>query len=186
MKYLLIKNALFVCLAAGLIAGGLYYYNQYRMKFLNFIIPNMYGPEDHFDEFRSHALGALITKIVKDKEIKLPKVIVWGTGKPIREWLYVDDCVEVFTKALDMEPMIEPINIGQGKGITIKNMAEMIKRVVNYEGELVFDDSRPDGAPRKVMNIDKMEKIFNWLPPTKLEDGIKNTVDWYYKNHINK
>lgn len=162
------------------------YHNQYGMDFINFLVPNMYGPGDHFDEVRSHALGALIMKIVKAKEEKLPKVIVWGTGKPIREWLYVDDCVEAFVRTLTIPPSLEPINIGQGIGISIRDLARLIKEIVGYKGRLVFDTSRPDGAPYKVMNVDKFKKIFNWLPPIKLEDGIKKTVKWYYKNIIGK
>lgn len=162
------------------------YHRQYGMDFINFLVPNMYGPGDHFDEVRSHALGALIMKIVKAKEENLPEVIVWGTGKPIREWVYVDDCVEAFIRALEIPPVLEPINIGQGVGISIADLAKTIKRIVGYKGKLVFDTSKPDGAPYKVMNVDKMKKIFNWTPPTKLEEGIKKTVDWYYENVLKK
>ncbi|MCK4781673.1 NAD-dependent epimerase/dehydratase family protein [Candidatus Parcubacteria bacterium] len=161
------------------------YHNQYKMDFINFLVPNMYGPNDHFNEVRSHALGALVMKVVKAEEENLPEVIIWGTGEPIREWLYIDDCVEAFIRALEIPSAIELINIGQGKGISIGELAKMIKEIVGYKGKLVFDISKPDGAPYKVMNVERMEKIFNWLPPTKLENGIKKTVDWYYKNIIN-
>lgn len=160
------------------------YHNQYGMNFINFLVPNMYGPGDHFDEVRSHAMGALIMKIVKAKEENLPEVIVWGTGKPIREWLYIDDCVEAFMRALEIPSIVEPINVGQGVGISIAEMAKMIKEIVGYEGVLVFDTSKPDGAPYKVMSVERMKGIFNWLPSTPLEEGIKKTVDWYYKNRL--
>lgn len=162
------------------------YHNQYKMNFMNFIIPNMYGPGDHFEEVRSHAMGALIMKIVKAKEENLPEVIVWGTGKPIREWLYIDDCVEVFIRALDADSVIEPINVGKGTGISIGDMAELIKNIIGYEGKLTFDASKPDGAPYKIMNVDRLKQIFSWVPQVEIEDGIKQTVDWYYKNKINK
>ena len=162
------------------------YHNQYGMDFINFLVPNMYGPGDHFDAVRSHAMGALIMKIVKAKEENLPEVIVWGTGKPVREWLYIDDCVEAFVRALKTPPVIEPINIGQGFGISIADMAKMIKKIVGFQGKLVFDTSMPDGAPYKVMNAERMKTIFDWLPSTQLEEGVKKTVDWYYKNVINK
>jgi len=158
---------------------SLAYHNQYGMDFVNFLVPNMYGPGDHFNEVRSHALGALIMKIVKAKKEKSPEVIVWGTGKPVREWLYIDDCVEIFMRALEIEPFVKPINIGQGKGISIKDLAEMIKEVVGYEGKLVFDTSKPDGAPYKIMNVDKMKTMFDWVPPTGLKEGIKKTIEWY-------
>ena len=162
------------------------YYNQYGMDFINLLVPNMYGPGDHFNEMKSHALGALIMKIIKAKKENLPEVIIWGTGKPVREWLYVDDCVEAFIRALEIPLVLEPINIGQGKGISIADLAKMIKEIVDYKGKLAFDASKPDGAPYKVMNIERMKEIFNWVPPTKLEEGIRKTVDWYYKNVISK
>ena len=160
------------------------YHNQYGMDFVNFSVPNMYGPGDHFDEVRSHAMGALIMKIVKAKEENLPEVIVWGTGRPVREWLYVDDCVEAFIRALEIPPIVEPINIGQGVGISIVDMAKMIKKMVGFQGKLVLDTSKPDGAPYKVMNVERMKRIFDWLPSTPLEEGVKKTIDWYYKSQL--
>lgn len=158
------------------------YHNQFGMDFINLLVPNMYGPGDHFEEVRSHALGALIMKIVEAKKAGKPEVIVWGTGKPVREWLYVDDCVEILLRSMNIDAISEPINIGQGRGVSIKEMAEIIQQVAGYEGKLVFDASKPDGAPYKIMNVEKMKKIFNWVPETKLEDGIKQTVQWYLEN----
>lgn len=164
-----------------------YAYNkQYNLDTVNFLVPNMYGPEDHFDEVRSHALGALIKKIIKAQLEKTPEVIIWGSGNPVREWLYIDDCVEAFIRGLSIDPIVEPINLGQGTGITIKDMAKIIQKIVGYKGKLVYDRSRPDGAPYKIMNVDRMKKIFNWTPPTRLEAGIKKTIDWYYKYRIRK
>jgi len=158
------------------------YYKQYGFKTISLILPNMYGPGDHFDEKRSHALGALIMKFLEAKRKNRPEVILWGTGKPIREWLYVDDGAEALIRALDIELTIEPINIGVGKGISILELAELIKEVVGYKGEIVLDKSKPDGAPYKTMNNKRMKKIFNWIPPTSLEEGIEKTVEWYIKN----
>ena len=157
------------------------YHHQYGMNFVNFLVPNMYGPDDHFDEVRSHAMGALIMKIVNAKENNLPEVVVWGTGKPVREWLYIDDCVEAFIRSLDIDTGIEPINIGQDIGISIKDLAEKIKKIVGYKGNLVFDATKPDGALYKTMNVDKLKSIFNWLPQTSLDKGIRKTIDWYYE-----
>jgi GDP-L-fucose synthase len=158
------------------------YYKQYGFETVNLILPNMYGPEDHFDETRSHALGALIMKFVEAKRKNQPEVIVWGTGKPIREWLYVDDGAEILIKSLEIEPIIEPINVGVGKGIAIFELAELIKEVVDYKGEIVLDTSKPDGAPYKTMDNTKLKKIFKWEPPTSLRDGIEKTVEWYIEN----
>ena len=158
------------------------YYKQYGFKTINLILPNMYGPGDHFEETRSHALGALIMKFVEAKRKNQQEVIVWGTGKPIREWLFVDDGAEILVKSLEIEPMIEPINVGVGKGISIMELAELIKEVVDYKGEIVLDTSKPDGAPYKTMDNTKLKEIFNWVPPTSLREGIEKTIEWYINN----
>lgn len=159
------------------------YNKQYGMDSINLIMPNMYGPEDHFEEKRSHALGALIKKMSDAKKENRPEVIVWGTGKPVREWLYVEDAAEAMIKAISATPTIEPINIGVGKGVSVKELAETIKETVGYKGNLVFDITKPDGAPYKTMGNDKMKKLFmGWYPPTDLKEGIKKTVQWYNEN----
>lgn len=178
LGYGLIRKASWVQLRA--------YLNQYGFESLSFLIPNMYGPDDHFDEVRSHALGALIKKIVKAKEENLPEVIIWGSGKPVREWLFVDDCVEIFMRSFDIETSIEPINIGQGIGVSIRELVDIITKIVKYKGKFIYDTSRPDGAPYKIMNVDRLKKTFNWMPATSLEKGIKLTIDWYYKNMFRK
>ncbi|MFA6329456.1 MAG: NAD-dependent epimerase/dehydratase family protein [Candidatus Micrarchaeia archaeon] len=158
------------------------YSRQYGMNFTNFLVPNMYGPGDHFEEERSHALGALIMKIVKAKQKGEPQVTVWGSGKPVREWLYIDDCVEAFMRALEKDTPVEPINLGQGTGISIGDLAEKIRKKAGYQGKLVLDKTKPDGAPYKVMNVDKLRKIFGWTPSTSLDEGIEKTIEWYCNN----
>jgi len=158
------------------------YYKQYGFKTINLILPNMYGPGDHFEETRSHALGALIMKFVEAKKKNQPEVIVWGTGKPIREWLFVDDGAEILIKSLEIVPIIEPINVGVGKGISIAELAKLIREVVGYKGEIVLDTSKPDGALYKTMDNTKLREIFNWVPPTSLRRGIEKTVEWYINN----
>ena len=158
------------------------YHRQYGMKFTNFLVPNMYGPWDHFEEERSHALGALIMKISKAKNNNVPGVTVWGTGKPVREWLFVKDCAEAVYRALDVETDVEPINLGQGFGISIKDLAEKIKILVGYKGDLVYDATKPDGAPYKIMDVKKLKKVFNWIPQTSIDEGLNLTLEWYLKN----
>lgn len=153
------------------------YTRQYNMKFINLVLPNMYGPGDYFDAERSHALGALLMKIVNAKKKNLPEVVVWGTGKPIREWLYVDDGAEALVRAMNLNYYVEPINIGVGRGISIKDLSLLIKKIVGYQGRLVFDKTKPDGAPYKVMNVALCKKIFKWLPQTGLEEGIRLTYN---------
>lgn len=159
--------------------GAKAYGRQYGLDTINLILSNMYGPEDHFEEERSHALGALIMKIVDAKRKGSPNVIVWGTGTPVREWLHVDDGARAMIKALDMETYEDIINIGVGKGISIKEMALLIKEIVGYEGELVFDETKPDGAPYKTVDGALGEKLLNWKPEIDLKEGIRDTVDWY-------
>ena len=158
------------------------YYKQYNFETINLILPNMYGPGDYFEEKRSHALGALIMKFVEAKRKNQPEVIVWGSGKPVREWLYVDDGTEVLMRALDIEPTIDPINVGVGKGISILELAQLIREVVGYKGEITLDESKPDGAPYKTMDNSRLRKSFNWVPPTSLRAGIEKTVEWYMDN----
>ena len=162
---------------------GRAYKKQYGFDSVHLILPNMYGPGDHFDEVRSHALSALIMKFVEAKRKDSPEVVVWGTGKPVREWLYVEDGAEALVKALEIESQIEPINIGRGEGISILELANSIKKIVGYEGKIVLDESKPDGAPCKIMVADRMKKIFNWEPKTTLEEGIQKTVEYYERNY---
>jgi len=162
--------------------GALAYHQQYGLDFINLIIPNMYGPGDHFEEVRSHALGALIMKMVKAREENQKEVVVWGTGQPVREWQYVDDSVEIIIKSLTIKPFTEAVNIGVGQGVSIKELAELIKELAGYQGKLIFDPTKPDGAPYKAMDISRAEKIFGTLPKTDLREGIKLTIKDYLDN----
>lgn len=158
------------------------YYKQYGFKTINLIMPNMYGPGDHFEESRSHALGALVMKFVKARRENQPEVVVWGSGRPVREWLYVDDGAEALIRALDIEHTIEPINIGVGKGISVLELAKLIQETVGYQGKIVLDESKPDGAPYKTMDNARLRKIFGWVPQTNLKNGVRQTVEWYLQH----
>ncbi|PYN77238.1 MAG: GDP-L-fucose synthetase [Candidatus Rokuibacteriota bacterium] len=176
-------------LAYGLVRKASYvqslaYYRQYGLETINLIVPNMYGPGDHFDEVRSHALGALVMKIARAKKLGEPSAVIWGSGKPVREWLYVDDCVEAIRRALSIPHYVEPINIGVGSGVSIAELAELIKREIGFTGEFEFDTSKPDGAPHKVMNIERCKQVFGWAPQTSLQEGVRKTVRWYLENAI--
>lgn len=158
------------------------YLQRYNFKSIHLVLPNLYGPGDHFDEIRSHAVGALIRKIVDAKKLNEKSVVVWGTGKPIREWGYVEDAAEGIVRALDMYNDMEIMNIGEGKGYSIREIAILIKNIVNWEGVLKFDVSYPDGAPKKVLNSDKMKKVLNWQPKTSINDGLASTIEWYLES----
>jgi GDP-L-fucose synthase len=164
--------------------GAWAYAKQYGLDVVNLILSNMYGPEDHFEEERSHALGALIMKIVRAKETAQKQVIVWGSGTPVREWLHVDDGAEAMVRALEVASTLEPINIGVGKGISIFEMAILIKELVGYEGELVLDASKPDGAPYKTIDGSRGAKHFGWSPERDFKQGVADAIHWYVKKGV--
>lgn len=160
------------------------YAKQFGLDSLNLIMSNMYGPEDHFNEARSHALGALIMKFVRAKRNGDPRVIVWGTGKPVREWLHVDDGAEAMLRAVDAAPSLEPVNVGVGKGISVLDLAWMVKEYVGYEGEIVLDHTKPDGALYKTIDGTRGEKLLAWRPEINFRDGVRETVSWYLANSV--
>jgi GDP-L-fucose synthase len=162
--------------------GAWAYANQYGLDTLNLIFSNMYGPEDHFEEERSHALGALIMKMARAKQQNLPQVVVWGSGKPIREWLHVDDGAEAMIRGLAAHNTSEPINIGVGQGISILEMAQLIKGYIGYSGKLVLDPTKPDGAPYKTVDGSKGATLLEWQPSRSFHQGIRETINWYIEN----
>lgn len=162
--------------------GSWAYAKQYDMDVMNIILSNMYGPEDHFEEERSHALGALIMKFVHAKKNHEPFVNVWGTGKPVREWLHVDDGAEAMVRSIEAPRTVEPVNIGVAEGISILHMAEKIREFVGYDGGIKLDISKPDGAPYKTVDGTRGEALLGWKPSIPFEEGVKATIDWYMKN----
>lgn len=158
------------------------YHKQYGLDVMNLVMSNMYGPNDHFDEERSHAVGGMIQKMVEAKRKGFPTVTILGTGKPIREWLYVEDAVDALYRAIDAEPYHSIINIGAAKGYSIQETAEIIKDLVGYEGSLVNDTSMMDGALCKQVDGKLGNQLLNWYPQTDFREGLKNTIQWYIEN----
>lgn len=155
------------------------YHRQYGLDVMNLVMSNMYGPNDHFDEERSHAVGGLIQKMVTAKREGFPTVTVLGSGKPIREWLYVEDAVDALDKAIEAAPYDSVINIGAAKGYSIQETAEIIKELVGYEGTLVNDTSMMDGVLCKRVDGRLGNQLLNWYPQTEFKEGLKKTVQWY-------
>jgi GDP-L-fucose synthase len=153
------------------------YYLQNGLDTISLVHPNLYGPGDHFEEYRSHALGALISKIVLAKKEDRNEVSIWGTGSPIREWLYVEDAAQSMINAIDIDPYQDVINIGNGSGVTIKDLAIMIKDVSNWNGNLIFDESKIDGAPIKIIDGDRGNKLLNMSKFENFENGLKKTIE---------
>ena len=155
------------------------YHKQYCLDIMNLVMSNMYGPGDHFDPVRSHAVGSLIQKFVQAKEDGSPTVTVLGTGKPIREWLYVEDAVDALYRAIDAEPYDSIINIGAAKGYSIQETAEFIKEITGYGGQIVHDTNMIDGALCKRVDGKRGNELLNWYPQTEFKEGLKKTVDWF-------
>ena len=166
--------------------GAWAYAQQYQLDVMNIILSNMYGPEDHFEAERSHALGALIMKFVGAKQNDSPHVDVWGSGKPVREWLHVDDGAQAMIRAMSVAPSLEPINIGIAKGISVIEMAKLISDIVGYEGEIKLDLTKLDGAPYKTVDGARGRSHFGWQPEIDFEQGIRDTIAWYleHKNTV--
>ena len=161
-----------------LIASAAYKSNS-SLKVLNICFPNLYGPNDHKDPKRAHALGALTNKFVNAALLNSEEVVVWGTGSPIREWLFIDDAVTSITQSMLLNIESELLNIGCGKGISITDLAELLALKTGFKGKIVYDKTKPDGDPLKIMNSDNSKKILGWSPSTSLQDGIEKTINWY-------
>ena len=162
---------------------GQSYYDQYNFSSVNVVLSNMYGPNDHFDIERSHALGALVKKICDAKINNLKTVEIWGTGNPMREWLYVEDGAKSLIKSINISDGHHLFNVGVEKVISIKELAEIIKLEVGWEGEFNYNQSKPDGVLEKKVDGSKGKEILQWEVSTELTTGIRNTVDWYNNNY---
>ena len=159
------------------------FYQQYGITTSNVIMSNMYGPHDHFEEERSHALGAIIKKVSDAKKNHSESIEIWGTGKPVREWLYVEDGAKALVKSLNLNDGSYLFNVGINKGSSINEISDMISHAFNWDGNFVYDSSKPDGVMKKTVNGDYGKRLLDWAPEVKLNDGIKKTVDWYIKNY---
>ncbi len=162
---------------------GLALKKQINFNSIHLIMANMYGPGKHFNPEQSKALAGLIKKIYEAKKNNLPEVEIWGTGRPIRDWLYVKDGAEGVLKATELYDDVAPLNIASGVGISVIDLAELIKKTVGYEGDFVFNTDKPDGAMKKTFGVSKMREKLNWSPQTSIENGLKETVEWFVNNY---
>jgi len=145
----------------------------------NLVFPNMYGPGDHLDPMRAHALGALVYKFVKAEKENESSVTIWGSGKPVREWIYVEDAAKAILASIGVKTDCNIINIGSGETIAISDLAVRIAQEVRYTGDLIFDKSKQDGAPYKSMSTELLSKYLEWQPEVTLTEGISKTIKWY-------
>lgn len=158
-----------------------YYHRQYQRRFISAMPSNLYGPRDNFDLETSHVLPALIRKFHEAKEGGQPHVMLWGTGTPRREFLFVDDLAAACFELLENYDSDLPVNVGLGRDVTIAEVAGVVRDIVGYQGEIQWDDSKPDGTPRKLMDTSRLTE-FGWQPATSLQDGIRLTYDWFREN----
>lgn len=160
------------------------YNRQYQTNFISVMPTNLYGPGDNFDLETSHVIPALIRKFHESKIKGKDQVVVWGSGKPFREFLHVDDLADACLFLMSNYNSSEIINIGTGKDLSIAELAYLIKDIVGYDGNIIFDTSKPDGTPRKLLDV---SKIFNmgWKPRITLEEGIRSTYNWYQEQQKN-
>jgi GDP-L-fucose synthase len=159
------------------------YSREYGSNFISAMPTNLYGPNDNFDLETSHVLAALLRKAHEAKLRKDQKLVVWGTGKPRREFLHVDDCASACLLLLEKYDSPQIINIGCGEDISIRELAELICDVVGFNGELAWDATKPDGPPRKLLDVTKLRDI-GWKPAIPLRDGIARTYEWFSANCV--
>jgi GDP-L-fucose synthase len=158
------------------------YRQQYGFNSIFLLPVNLYGPGDNFDPRSSHVIPAIIRKCLTAKETGSQEVVSWGDGSPTREFLYVDEAAEGILLAAEKYNSSEPVNLGSGIEISIKDLVELIARQCGYEGRLVWDTSQPNGQPRRALDTSRALKYFGFKAQVKFEDGLRATIDWYLKN----
>jgi len=157
------------------------YAREYGANFISAMPTNLYGPNDDFGLEKSHVLAALLRKAHDAKKSGARELVAWGTGTPRREFLHVDDCAEACLHLLRKYDSPEIINVGCGEDVSIRELAELICEVVGFEGELAWDKSKPDGTPRKLLDVSRLRGL-SWKPTIPLREGITRTYDWFLKN----
>lgn len=158
-----------------------YYKRQYGDNFISCMPTNLYGPYDNYDLKGSHVLPAMIRKFHEAKMQNAPTVELWGTGSPLREFLYVDDMADACVFLLENYDGEQHVNIGTGKELTIKELAELVKKTVGFEGEIVWNKTMPDGTPRKLTDVTKLHEL-GWTHKVELEEGVKLAYEWFKEN----
>ncbi len=158
------------------------YRQQYGFNSIFLLPVNLYGPGDNFDLEGSHVIPAMIRKFHEAKERGQKEVELWGDGSPTREFLYVEDCAEGIALAAKKYDGAEPVNLGSGKEISIKNLAGLISKRIDYKGKIVWDKTKPNGQPRRMLDVSRAEKYFGFKAKTSFEEGLDRTIKWYLEN----
>jgi len=156
---------------------------QYGHKIVNLMPTNLYGPNDNFSDKESHVIPGLMGRMHKAKENKAPKFEVWGTGKPLREFLYVDDLADAIGFVIKNDIDLDLLNIGSNEEVSINDLVKCLEETINYKGEIVFNDSYPDGNPRKLLDSSRIFDL-GWKPTVDINTGLKITYQWYLDNKV--
>jgi len=157
------------------------YRKQYGARFISLMPTNLYGPCDNYNPQNSHVLPALIRKFIEAKQQNKQEVVIWGTGMAKREFLYVDDLADAALFAMNHYEGSQWLNVGTAEDVTIKDAALLIAKIVGYQGDFIFDTSKPDGTPRKVLDVTKIQQL-GWKATTSLEEGLEKAISWYLNN----
>ncbi len=155
------------------------YRQQYGFNSIFLMPVNLYGPRDNFNPQSSHVIPALIKKCMEAKAANLPSIEVWGDGSPTREFLYVEDAAEGILLATEKYNGSEPVNLGSGMEISIKDLVTLIARLTGFEGELIWDTTKPNGQPRRRLNVDRADREFGFKARVNFEEGLRRTIEWY-------
>jgi len=155
------------------------YRRQYGLKGAYVLPVNLYGPHDNFDPENSHVIPALIRKCVEARRRGDDRIVCWGTGSPSREFLYVDDVAEAIVRAAERLEDPEPINLGSGSEVTIRDLVDLVARLSGFTGTIEWDTSKPDGQPRRCLDTSRAERLLGWRATTSLEEGLRRTIQWY-------
>ena len=158
------------------------YRQQYGFNSIFLLPVNLYGPGDNFDPKSSHVISALIKKMVDAQKSKDSEIVAWGTGEVSREFLYVEDCAEAILLAGEKYNKSDPVNIGAGFEISIKDLAKLITELTGFKGSIIWDSSKPDGQPRRMLDTSRAEKEFGFKARTDFKEGLKRTIDWYERS----
>ena len=176
-------NAPYGIAKKALLVGSQTYREQYGLHAVYLLPVNLYGPRDNFDPEDSHVIAAMIGKFVDAVERDAPEVVLWGTGSPTREFLYVDDAARALLLMAERYDSSEPVNIGSGQETSIRDLAETVAAATGYEGKITWDTSRPDGQPRRALDVSRAEREFGFRAEVPLDEGLRRTVEFYREQY---
>jgi GDP-L-fucose synthase len=172
-------NAPYGVAKKALLVGAQGYREQYGTDAIFLLPVNLYGPRDNFDPQTSHVIPALVRKMIEARERGEREIVLWGDGSPTREFLYVDDCADAIWRAAQQYDGVEPVNLGTGEEISIRELAELIGELTGYDGDIVWDTTKPNGQPRRKLDVSRAEELFGFRAGTLLRDGLEHTIAWY-------